>query len=79
MRLVLSIIIALGFTLLVILGALRLAADLLAMSTHRQPSFPDEFPEEDRESLDRNRPGATSVAVEGSANRTVARHINAAH
>jgi hypothetical protein len=60
MRLVLSIIIALGFTLLVILGALRLVADLLAMSTLRQPSFPDEFPEEDRESLDRNRPGASS-------------------
>jgi hypothetical protein len=79
MRLVLSVIIALGFTLLVILGALRLVADLLAMSTHRQPSFPDEFSEEDRESLDRNRPGASSFAVEGPANRAVARHINAAH
>ena len=69
MRLVLSIIIALGFTLLVILGAQRLVADLLAMSTHRQPSFPDEFSEEDRESLDRNRPGASSFAVEGPACR----------
>jgi len=78
MRLVLSIIIALGFTLLVILGALRLVADLLAMSTHRQPSFPDEFPEEDWESLDRNRPGASSFAVEAPANSAIARHINAA-
>jgi hypothetical protein len=65
MRLVLSIIIALGFTLLVILGALRLVADLLAIDSHRQPSFPDEFPEGDRESLDRNRPGASSFDVEG--------------
>jgi hypothetical protein len=32
MRLVLSVIIGLGFTLLVILGALRLVADLLAMT-----------------------------------------------
>ena len=79
MRLVLSVIIALGFTLLVILGALRLVADLVAMSTHRQPSFPDEFSGEDRESPDRNRPGASSFAVEGPANRAVARHINAAH
>jgi hypothetical protein len=78
MRLVLSIIIALGFTLLVILGALRLVADLLAISTHRQPSFPDEFPEEDRESLDRNRPGASSFAVEATNNSAIARHINAA-
>jgi hypothetical protein len=61
MRLVLSVIIGLGFTLLVILGALRLVADLLAMSTYRQPSFPDEFPEKDRESLDRNRPGASQA------------------
>jgi hypothetical protein len=61
MRLILSVIIGLGFTLLVILGALRLVADLLAMNTLRQPSFPKEFPEEDRESLDRNRPAASSV------------------
>jgi hypothetical protein len=78
MRLVLSIIIALGFTLLVILGALRLVADLLAISTYRQPSFPDEFPEEDRESLDRNRPGASSFAVDATANSAIARHVNAA-
>ena len=55
MRVLLSIIVVIGFAFLVILGALRLVADLVAMSTHRQPSFPDEVAEEDRESLDRNR------------------------
>ena len=79
MRVLLSIIVVIGFAFLVILGALRLVADLVAMSTHRQPSFPDEFSGEDRESPDRNRPGASSFAVEGPANRAVARHINAAH
>ena len=78
MPVLLSIIVIAGFTFLVILGALRLVADLLAMSTHRQPSFPDEFPEEDRESLDRIRPGASSFAVEATANSAIARHINAA-
>ena len=39
-----SIIVVSGFTFLVILGALRLVTDLVAMSTHRQPSFPDELP-----------------------------------
>jgi hypothetical protein len=51
MRVILSIIVVIGFAFLVILGALRVLADLLAMNTHRQSSFPDEFPEEDRESL----------------------------
>jgi len=69
MGVLLSIIVVIGFTFLVILGALRLVADLLAMNTHRQPSFSDESPEEDRESLDRNRPGASSFAVEGPACR----------
>jgi len=50
MHILLSIIVAIGFTLLVILGALRLVADLLVMNPHRQPSFPDEFSEEGRDS-----------------------------
>jgi hypothetical protein len=50
MRVLLSIIILIGFTFLVILCALHVLADLLATNTHRQPSFSDEFPEEDRES-----------------------------
>jgi hypothetical protein len=78
MRVLLSIIVVIGFTFLVILGALRLVADLVAMSTHRQPSFPDEFAEKDRESLDRNRPGISSFAVEAPARSAASRHINAA-
>jgi hypothetical protein len=78
MGVLLSIIVVIGFTLLVILGALRVVADLLAVSTHRQPSFPDEFPEEGRESLDRNRPGTSSFDVEAPARSAAARHINAA-
>jgi hypothetical protein len=49
MRVLLSIIVVIGFTFLVIMGALRVLADLLTMNTHRQPSFSDEFPEDDRE------------------------------
>jgi hypothetical protein len=56
MPVLLSIIVIAGFTFLVILGALRLVTDLLAMSAHRQPSFPDEFTEEARESPDRSDP-----------------------
>jgi hypothetical protein len=78
MRVLLSIIVVIGFTFLVILGALRLLADLLAMNTHRQPSFSDEFPEEDRESLDRNRPAISSFAEKAPARSAAARHINAA-
>jgi hypothetical protein len=63
MLVLLSIILVIGFTFLVILGALRVLVDLLALSTYRQPSFPDEFPEEGRESLDRNRPGTSSFAI----------------
>jgi hypothetical protein len=51
MRVLLSIIVVIAFAFLVILGALRVLADLLAMNTHRQRSFSDEFPEEDRESV----------------------------
>jgi hypothetical protein len=35
MGVILSIIVVIGFTFLMILGALRVIADLLAMSTHR--------------------------------------------
>jgi hypothetical protein len=78
MPVLLSIIIIAGFTFLVILGALRLVTDILAMSTHRQHSFPGEFPEEARESLDLNRPGTSSFAVESPARTAAARHTNAA-
>ncbi len=50
MHIPISIIVVIGLIFLVILGALRLVADLVVVNTHRQPSFPDELPEEDRES-----------------------------
>jgi hypothetical protein len=45
MLVLISIIVVIGFTFLVILGALRLVTDLVAMSAHRQPSLPDEPPD----------------------------------
>jgi hypothetical protein len=60
MRIPLSIIVVIGLTFLVILGALRLVADFLVMDTHRQPSFPDEFSKEGRDSEE----GQFSVPVE---------------
>jgi hypothetical protein len=77
MPVLVSIIVIAGFTFLVILGALRLITDLLAMSTHRQPFFPDEFPEEARGSLDLNRPATSSFAAESPARSAAARHTNA--
>jgi len=62
MLVTISIIVVIGFTFLVILGALRLVTDLVAMSTHRQPSFPDELPN----------------AVEAPAGIAAARHTHAA-
>lgn len=44
MLVLISIIVVIGFTFLVIVGALRLVTDLVAMSAHRQPSLPDELP-----------------------------------
>jgi hypothetical protein len=67
-----SIIVVIGFTFLVILGAVRVFADLLAMSSHPHPSFPEEFPEEDRESLDRNVPDTSSAAVQSAATSAAA-------
>jgi hypothetical protein len=77
MRALLSVIVVIAFTFLVILGALRVIVDLLAMSTHRQPSFSDEYPEEDRESLDRNGPRTSTFATDTPASSAVATHINA--
>jgi hypothetical protein len=50
MHIPLSIIVVIGLIFLVIIGALRLVADLLVLNTHRQPSFPDEISEESRDS-----------------------------
>jgi hypothetical protein len=62
MHIPLSIIVIIGLTFLVIVGALRLVADLVVVNTHQQPSFPDEFSEEDRASEERrfSRPAEAS-------------------
>jgi hypothetical protein len=50
MRLLLSILIAIGFTLVLALGIRSVLADLLALARHRPPSIFDEFPEDDPQS-----------------------------
>jgi hypothetical protein len=84
MRLLLSIIVVIGFTFVVVLGLRSFVADLLALTRHR-PSVFDEFTEDDQESEeqeseDRSRLGtsSSSYAVDAQARRTVATDINAA-
>ena len=90
MRLLLSIIVVIGFTFVVVLGLLSVVADLLALTRHRPPSIFDESPEEEDQELDdqeledlelegRNRLGTSSYAVDAQASRTVATDINVAH
>jgi hypothetical protein len=85
MRLLLSIIVVIGFTCVVVLGLLSVVADLLALTRHRPPSVFDEFSEEDqefeeRESQERSRLGtSSSYAVDAHAGPTVATDINVAH
>jgi hypothetical protein len=89
MRLLLSIIVVIGFTFVVVLGLLSVVADLLALTRHRPPSIFDEFPDEDQEFEDqefedqkldgRNRLAtSSSYAVDAQASRTVATDINVA-
>jgi hypothetical protein len=83
MRLLLSIAIVIGFTFVVVVGVLSIVRDLLALTSHRPPSFFDDFPDEDPESDDQesedwNRSGASSYAVT-EASRTVSTEVNAAH
>lgn len=84
MRLLLSIAIVIGFTFIVVMGVLSVVRDLLALTSHRPPSFFDDFPDEDPESEDQesedwNGSGTSPYAVDAQASRTVATHINAAH
>jgi hypothetical protein len=73
MHLLLSLAIVIGFTFIVVLGLLSVVADLLTLTRHRPPSIFDEFPEEDQESTDRNRPSTSSYAVDSQATRTLPR------
>ena len=91
MRLLLSIIVVIGFTFVVVLGLLSVVADLLALTRHRPPSIFDESPDDEDQELDdqeledlelegRNRLGtSSSYAVDAQASRTVATDINVAH
>jgi hypothetical protein len=76
MYLLLSVVV-MGFV--VVLGALSIARDLLALTKHRPPSVFDELREDDQESEDRNRRSTSPYAVDAQASRTVATNINAAH
>jgi hypothetical protein len=84
MRLLLSIIVVIGFTFVVVLGLLSVVADLVALTRYRPPSVFDELTEDDQESEeqeseDRNRLGtSSSYAADAQASRTVAADINVA-
>jgi len=79
MHLLLSIVVVIGFAVVVVLGTLSVVRDLLALSKHRPRSVFDELREDDQESEDRNRRSTSPYAVDAQASRTVATNINAAH
>ena len=79
MHLLLSIVVVIGFAFVVVLGALSVARDLLALTKHRPPSVFDALREDDQESEDWNRRGTSTYAVNAQASRKVATDINAAH
>lgn len=79
MHLLLSIVVAIGIAVLVVLGTLSVVRDLLALSKHRPPSVFDELREDDQESEDRNRRSTSPYPVDAQASRTAATNINAAH
>jgi hypothetical protein len=81
MRLLLSIFIAIGFTLIVALGIRSVLTDLLALARHRPPSLFDEFPEDDPqsggpESEDPIRPRASIYALEARASRSASSSVD---
>jgi len=79
MHLLLSIVVVIGFVVVVVLGTLSAVRDLLALTKHRPPSVFDELREDDQESEDQNRRSTSPYAVDAQASRTVAANINAAH
>ena len=78
MHLLLSVVV-IGFAFVVVLGALSVARDLLALTRHRPPSVFDALREDDQESEDWNRRRTSPYAVDAQANRTVSTDINTAH
>jgi hypothetical protein len=79
MHLLLSIVAVIGFAFVVLLGAMSVARDLLALTRHRPPSVFDALREDDQESEDRNRRSTSPYAANTQASRTVATNINAVH
>ena len=79
MQLLLSVVVVFGFAVVVVLGALSVVRDLLALTKHRPPSVFDELREDDQESKDRNRRSTSPYAVDAQTSPTVATNINAAH
>ena len=77
MHLLLSIVAVIGFAFVVLLGAMSVARDLLALTRHRPPSVFDVLREDDRESADRNRRSTSPYAVNTQASRRGATNINA--
>ena len=61
MHLLLSIVVVIGFAVVVVLGTLSVVGDLLALTKHRPPSVFDELREDDQESEDRNRRSAAAM------------------
>jgi hypothetical protein len=53
MRLATSILVVIGFTIVVVLGVLSVLADLLAMNIDQPPPLSDKDRQEDRESIRR--------------------------
>jgi hypothetical protein len=74
MRLLLSIVVVIGFTFIVVLGLLSVLADLLALTRHRPPSVFEQFAEEDEESEEEEWEDRNAQATP-----TVATDINVAH
>lgn len=66
MHFLISIIVVGAFTWVVIVGLLKLIADLLAKDTHRPPSMSDKYFQEElkTEDSDRQRPSSYSVGTQ---------------
>jgi hypothetical protein len=77
MHLLLSFVVIVGFAFVVVLGALSVARDLMALTRHRPPSVFDALREDDQESEDRKRRIASPYAVNSRASRTITTDFNA--
>ncbi|HEY3658029.1 MAG TPA: hypothetical protein VGL34_23890 [Steroidobacteraceae bacterium] len=80
MYLLLSVVVVIGFAVVVVLGAaLSVAGDLLALTKHRSPSVFDALREDDQESEDWDRRNTSPYVDDAQASRTAATNMNAAH